>query len=103
LHSTGGHITPIGLFYLIHSLVDAGFEKIEIAIDKKQSTSIFWLIFLYAPIKIFGLLALQREEKRYNTVDEHNIEYVLRMNSIDILTGRTIIVGCKKPQSTRSP
>ena len=98
LHSTGGHITPIGLFYLIHSLVDAGFDKIEIAIDKKQGTSIFWLIFLYAPIKILGLLALQREKNKYNTVDEHNIEYVSRMNSIDILTGRTIIVGCKKAQ-----
>jgi SAM-dependent methyltransferase len=103
LHSTGGHITPIGLFYLIHSLIDAGFEKIDITIDKKQTTSIFWLIFLYAPIKILGLLTLQREKNKYNTVDEHNIEYVSRMNSIDILTGRTIIVGCKKPQSTRSP
>jgi SAM-dependent methyltransferase len=103
LHSTGGHITPIGLFYLIHSLVDAGFEKIEIAIDKKQGTSLLWLALLYTPIKFFGWLTLEREKNKYRTIDEHNIKYVSKINSIDILTGRTIIVGCKKLQSTRSP
>jgi SAM-dependent methyltransferase len=96
LHSAGGHITPISLFYLIHSLVDAGFGEIEIAIDKRQSTSLAWLVFLYIPIRFFGWVTLKREQKKYKTVDEHNIEYISKINSLDILTGRTIIVGCKK-------
>jgi len=57
-----GHITPIGLFYLIHSPVDVGFDKIEIAIDKRQSRPIFWLIFLYVLIEILGPPTLQREK-----------------------------------------
>jgi len=96
LHTTGGHITPIGLFYLNHSLIDAGFNEITVSIDKKQSTSIFWLLFLYIPIKCFSWLTIKNEVKKYKTIDEHNLDYVLQMNSIDILLGRTIIVGCKK-------
>jgi SAM-dependent methyltransferase len=96
LHSTGGHITPISLFYLNHSLVDAGFSDISVAIDKKQGTSLFWSLFLYFPIKLFGWLALRKEIKKYKTVDDHNLKYVLQINSLQILTGRTIVVGCKK-------
>ena len=96
LHTAGGHITPIGLFYLNHSLIDAGFSEITVSIDKKQSTSIFWLIFLYLPIKFFSWLIIKNEVKKYKTIDEHNLAYVLQMNSINILVGRTIIVGCKK-------
>ena len=97
LHNTGGHITPISLFYLLHSLVDAGFNDIEVAIDKKQSSSFFWLLFLYIPIKLFSAMIIKKEIKKYKTIDEHNIDYVVMQNSMDILLGRTIIVGCKKP------
>jgi len=96
LHSAGGHITPISLFYLIHSLVDADFVDIDVMIDKKQSTSIFWLIFLYLPIKFFSALTSRNEIKKYKTIDYSNKKYVALINSIDILLGRTIVVGCKK-------
>ena len=96
LHSAGGHITPISLFYLIHSLVDADFVDIDVMIDKKQSTSIFWLILLYIPIQLFSALTMKNEIKKYKTIDHSNIAYVKLINSIDILLGRTIVVGCKK-------
>ena len=97
LHSAGGHITPIGLFYLCHSLIDAGFSDISVDIDKKQSTSMFWLLILFLPLKIFNWLTLRKEISKYRTVDEHNKAYVLQTNLTSILTGRTIVVGCKKP------
>lgn len=96
LHSTGGHITPIGLFYLNHSLVDAGFEELIVNIDKRQSTSLFWLFWLFLPIKLYSWLAIKKEARKYKTIDEHNHKFVVEMNTIDILTGRTIVVGCKK-------
>ncbi len=102
LHSTGGHINPVSYFYLAHSLLDAGFKNIEIAIDKKQRTSMAWLLPLILPIKIFSKLTLFKEKNKYKTVDKHNEEYVLQMNSLDILLGRTIVVGCKKPVSKMS-
>lgn len=97
LYSTGGHINPVSYFYLSHSLLDAGFSNIKVAIDKKQGTSIAWLLLLWIPIQLFSRLALRKEKKRYKTVDENNEEYVLKMNSLNILLGRTIVVGCKRP------
>lgn len=97
LHSTGGHINPVSLFFLTHSLVDAGFHEIEVSIDKKQGTSKAWLPLLYFPIKLFSAITLIDEKKKYKTVDEFNEPFVRQMNSLDVLLGRTIIVGCKKP------
>lgn len=96
LHSAGGHINPVSLFYLIHSLIDAGFSNIQVSIDKPQGSSRFWLLFLYAPIKLFSAIIEKKEKRKYKTIDAHNQNYVSMMNSVDILLGRTIIVGCKK-------
>lgn len=97
LYSTGGHINPVSLFFLTHSLIDAGFCEIDVSIDKKQGTSKAWLPLLYFPIKLFSKLTLLNEKKKYKTVDEFNEPFVGQMNSLDVLLGRTIIVGCKKP------
>lgn len=97
LHSTGGHINPVSFFYLSHSLLDAGFEDITVSIDKIQSTSRFWWFLLGLPIKFISKLAIKKEKTKYGTVDQHNEQYVEMMNSPNLLLGRTIIIGCKKP------
>lgn len=97
LYSTGGHINPVSLFFLSHSLIDAGFHEIETSIDKKQGTSKAWLLPLYFPIIFFSKLTQYKEKRKYQTIDSLNEPFVLRMNSLDILLGRTIVVGCKKP------
>ena len=96
LHSAGGHINPVSLFYLVHALIDAGFSNVQVTIDKPQSSSKFWLLFLYAPIKLFSAVIKRKEKQKYKTIDVHNHAYVHMINSIDILLGRTIVVGCKK-------
>ncbi|MGB8516742.1 MAG: class I SAM-dependent methyltransferase [Gallionella sp.] len=96
LHTTGGHINPVSYFFLSHALLDAGFENIEVTIDNKQGTSKAWLVLLWLPIRIFSKLVMRKEKNKYKTVDEHNESYVLQMNSLEILLGRTIVVGCKK-------
>jgi ubiquinone/menaquinone biosynthesis C-methylase UbiE len=96
LHSTGGHINPISYFYLVHSLLDAGFSQIELTIDKMQKTSLIWLIFLYPVIKLTSVFATKKEKRKFKTIDKHNEQYVDKMNSIECLTGRTIIVSVTK-------
>jgi hypothetical protein len=96
LYSTDGHTTPIGLFYLIHSLVDAGFSEITVRVDKRQKTSLIYLVFLYFPILFVSRLLVKIEIHKYKTIDDGNLPYVTKMNSVDILTGRTIVVDCKK-------
>lgn len=93
--STGGHITPVQYFYLGHSLLEAGFSKIEITIDKKQTSAIPWLLLLFPIIKLFGLAANRREQKK-NNVATDNAELTEPINSIDMLLGRTIIVKALK-------
>ncbi len=97
LHSAGGHINPVSSFYLSHSLLDAGFQDIRLAIDKPQTTSLLWFALLYLPIKLFSLLTIRKEKSRYQTIDASNERYVLQMNSFDVLVGRTILVACTKP------
>jgi SAM-dependent methyltransferase len=96
LHETGGHINPVSVFFLTHALVDAGFQHIEVSIDKAQSTSKAWLPVLYIPIKLFSLKAMNAEKGKYKTVDAFNEPYVKQINAMNVLLGRTIIVGCKK-------
>ena len=98
LHETGGHINPVSVFFLAHSLVDAGFSNIDIAIDKVQGTSSLWLPILYFPIKMFSLKIVATEKNKFKTIDKFNEPFVKKINSLKILLGRTIIVGCKKPK-----
>jgi len=96
LHHGGGHINPLSYFYLAHSLLDADFEDIKLTFDKKQKTSVFLLFLLY-PLILLGSFVINRKEvRKYKTIDAHNKNYVYEMNSIECLTGRTIIVSARK-------
>jgi len=95
LHSTGGHINPVSYFYLAHSLTDAGFTGILTAVDKHQRTSWGWTVPLWLPVKIGAYFAHRREVKG-QTIDASNDSFVDHMNSLDLLLGRTIILGCRK-------
>ena len=96
-HSTYGHINPVPYFYLAHALSGAGLAHISVAIDKRQRRSFLSLALLWLPIRLFSMLAMQRErrEKR-RTMDARNEPFVTAMNTNDVLLGRTIIVGCRK-------
>lgn len=96
LYSTGGHITPIPYFYLAHALLDAGFRDIKPGIDKKQKTSLALLPFAL-PLLTFGWRSfLRKEQHKYKTMTQENRSYVLAHRSLEILTGRTLVVSAKK-------
>jgi ubiquinone/menaquinone biosynthesis C-methylase UbiE len=93
---TGGHINPVSYFYVAHALSDAGFADITVSIDKRQRSSTFWFIPLWLPIRFFSAWATHREKSRYKTIDRANQRFVEEMNSLDLLLGRTIVIGCRK-------
>lgn len=95
-HCTGGHINPISSFYLSHALLDAGFKNVTLTVDKVQNSSLIPLVFLWLPIRFFGWLAWRKEVRRYQTIDEHNVELVRAMNSTPVLLGRTVVAGVEK-------
>ena len=96
LYSTGGHINPVSYFYIAHSLYDAGFQDIQVTVDKYQRSSFLAYLFLIAPIRFFGARAFRKEVRKYQTIDELNQEVVKSMNSRNLLLGRTVIVSAFK-------
>lgn len=96
LYSTGGHITPIPYFYLAHSLLDADFDGVGLAIDKVQKTSVFWLVLLAPIIGAGWLRFLRLEEKKFGTLTSENRIHVSRHLSWPLLVGRTLVVSSRK-------
>lgn len=95
-HSPTGHINPVGWTYLAHALLDAGFADLQLSVDKYQRRSLISLFFLYIPLQISGWCAYRRELKRFSTIDAQNDRIVRKINSCDILLGRTLIVAARK-------
>ncbi len=95
-HSTHGHINPLSYFYLAHALHGAGFSEISVSVDKLQRGSWLTLILLWLPLRIYEARALCREREKFRTLDQANEPFVRAMNSLDLLLGRTIVVGCRK-------
>lgn len=97
LYSTGGHITPIPYFYLAHALLGAGFENVELDIDKVQKTSVFWLELLALPILVGRLRFMSRERRRFRTITAENAPLVAVHFFWPLLVGPTIVVSAVKP------
>lgn len=98
LYSTGGHINPVGYFYIAHALMDAGFDQVSWTIDKPQRSAIPKMILCAPFIWLFGALARRRERNKYRTVDADNAPLVEAMNTTDMLLGRTVIVAGVRPK-----
>jgi ubiquinone/menaquinone biosynthesis C-methylase UbiE len=97
LYSTGGHISPIAYFYLAHALLDAGFEKVELDIDKVQRTSVLWLAVLFPFMLVGWLRFMARERGRFKTITAENEPLVKSHFSWRVLVGRTIVLSAVKP------
>ncbi|MCE5336227.1 MAG: class I SAM-dependent methyltransferase [Desulfobacteraceae bacterium] len=91
-----GHITPVSFFYLAHSLMENGFAKIELHIDKVNKSSACLLLPAYLPIRLMNHFVLGKEQRRYHSIDEGNRRLVRSVNGLKTLLGRTIIVTATK-------
>jgi SAM-dependent methyltransferase len=99
--SAGAHISPIPYFYLAHALIEAGFENVELGIDRVQKTSVLWLLLLAPIIFIGGARFMGLERGRFNTLTAENEVFVKAHFSWRLLVGRTIVVSAVKPKVVR--
>jgi SAM-dependent methyltransferase len=97
IYDPGGHINPIGYFYLGHALREIGFVDLQPSVDRYQRRS--WIAFalLFVPMKIAALVFWQREKNKYRRITPENRALVAAINSRDLLLGRTLIVCARKP------
>jgi SAM-dependent methyltransferase len=98
IHSPRGHINPVGLFYLTHALLEAGFTQLRLSVDRYQRRSLGSFFLLLLPIRLAARFNYRRELKKYRTIDPQNDWIVQAINSRDILLGRTLIVTARKPR-----
>ncbi len=96
VHSPRGHINPVGLFYLVHALLDANFIDLRLSVDRYQRRSLFSFFLLYLPIYIAGRYNYRREIKKYRTITPQNDWAVRAINSRQVMLGRTLIVTARK-------
>ena len=92
-----GHITPVNWFYLAHALVSAGFQNVRATVDKYQRRSIPAFVLFAIPIRLMNRVVNRRDTIKYRTLNDKNRWAVRRMNSRDLLLGRTLIVTATKP------
>jgi SAM-dependent methyltransferase len=102
IHNPYGHISPIGWFYLAHALLNTGFGRLDLSVDRYQRRSIFALILFYLPLRLCAALSYWREAHKFRTINAQNRPLVGAMNSLDILLGRTLIVAAQKPLAISS-
>lgn len=95
-HSTARHITPIPYFYLAHALLETGFGRVELDIDKAQRTSVVWLALAWPVIAVGWLRFATRERHRFKTITAATAPHVARHRSWRLLVGRTIVVSAVK-------
>ncbi len=89
---TNGHIHPISLYFLAYIFHRCGFRNLEFHIDKRKKSSFLYLPFAYAPIKFYEFLYQKRNARKNLEIHEQNLHILKYMNSIDLLTARTIVV-----------
>ncbi|MBS0658349.1 MAG: methyltransferase domain-containing protein [Verrucomicrobia bacterium] len=101
MHTAAGHISPIGCFYIAHALLNAGFEDVRLTVDRWQRGSIPGAALAWPFIQLYRLLARRKEARRFKTLDPVNTPHVERMNDWDVLVGRTIVMGARKPLASQ--
>ena len=94
-----GHISPINWFYLGHTLASSGFQDLRVSVDKYQRRSFLIFSLLLLPLRLSNVAVYRRDKNKYKTLNEGNAWMVQRMNSRDLLLGRTLVVSASKPNA----
>ena len=93
---TSGHIHPVSFYYLQLALRIAGFHDVSVHYDRVKRSALFQLA-VFSPLVVLGRLGfwLRMGRKRAKELRENRNE-VRRMNSIAMLTSRSILLVSTK-------
>ena len=88
---------PLTFPYLHYGLAKEGFAPITFLSDKKKKSCLFWAALLWPLLKLSSH-AYQKSLKKYDPcLWNENKHLVPAMNSLDMLTSRSLIVQALKP------
>jgi len=87
-----GHIHPISFYYLAYIFSCCGFRKINLYFDRKKKSATALTMLFYLPILVCHSYFRLHLKWRARGIYKENKLMLDRMNSLDMLTCRTIIV-----------
>jgi SAM-dependent methyltransferase len=93
---TSGHIHPLSFYYLAYGLREAGFRDITVHHDHFKRSAALQMILL-GPLVLLGRLGFRiRMRRKRRREMEQNRELVAAMNSVSMLTARSVIVAATR-------
>jgi SAM-dependent methyltransferase len=93
---TSGHIHPVSYYYLSFALRTAGFRHVAAHYDHRKRSALFQLL-VFGPLILAGHLGfLMRMHRKRPRELNQNREVVAEMDSLAMLTSRSVIVAAQK-------
>ena len=93
---TAGHINPVPYYYLAYQLRRAGFRSVTAHYDRFK-TSARLLLALWGPfVGVAHALFRRRLESKKPDVSAENAGFLRELNSVDMLTSRSVIAVATK-------
>lgn len=93
---TSGHIHPLSYYYLAFALRRAGFQSVSVHFDRFKRSALVPLVLLGVPLLVGRAGFLLRMRRKRPRELAQNREVVADMNSVAMLTSRSIIVVARK-------
>ena len=98
----GGHIHPVSVYFISYMAEKAGFRVVGLHIDRVKSGSVGALV-LWPLLALASLLVAMRVRRKEPVIYAENRAHLRRINSLQVLTGRTIILELVKPADLAKP
>lgn len=92
VHQEAGHIHPIAFYYLGWIFYHSGFKKINLHFDRKKKSAIIWTALLYLIILLGDFIFKLNLKKKNKNIYRENKGLLDRINRLDMLISRTIII-----------
>jgi SAM-dependent methyltransferase len=97
VHSSG-HIHPVSYYYLAYALHAAGFEAVDVEYDHFKRSALIGLALL-GPAMMIGRIAFRlRMRRKRRLAVEQSRQILAAMNSLRMLTSRSVIVVARKAE-----
>lgn len=91
-----GHIMPLSYPYFHYGLTKQGFGKISFSPDRRKKGCLFWAYLLWPAFKLSSFFYLRNLRKYDRNVWDENKSLVPVMNSVDMLSSRSLIIRAEK-------
>lgn len=92
----GGHIHPVSVYYLCYMAEKAGLRVEDCCTDRTKAGSVGALV-LWPLLALASAFVRARTRRKQPEILAENREHLARLNSLSVLTGRTIILELVRP------